>query len=175
MFFYFLSWTIWCADPWLIPRCAAISFTVTLRFSFTMASTAAMASGVTTRCAWQGRGESVTELMSFMNFLFHSYTCCSDRHASPYCTFIRRWISMGITPSLLKKGMTDLCSSLVHVARWAAIFTLLLRRHVTFLHRTATCRSLFKPSVSLLSAYRQSSCVSNFYHSIKVFIWPSLV
>jgi len=44
------------------------------------------------------RGESITELMSFMNFLVHSYTCCSDRHASPYWTFIHRWISMGFTP-----------------------------------------------------------------------------
>ena len=93
---------IWYADPWLISRCAAISFTVTWRFSFTMASTAAMASGVTNRCAWPGRGESVTELMPFMNFLVHSYTFCNDRHTSTYWTFIRRWISMGFTTSLLK-------------------------------------------------------------------------
>ena len=26
------------------------------------------------------------------------YTCCSDRHASPYWTFFRRCISMGFTP-----------------------------------------------------------------------------
>jgi len=57
-----------------------------------------MPSGVTTRCAWPGRGQSVTELMPFINFPVHSYTCCSDRHASPYWTFIRRWISMGFTP-----------------------------------------------------------------------------
>ena len=75
-------WTIWCAAPWLVSRCAAISFTVKRRFSFTMASTAVMASGVTTRCVWPGRGESVTELMPIVNFLVHSYTCCSDRHAS---------------------------------------------------------------------------------------------
>ena len=61
-----------------------------------------MASGVTTGCAWPGREESVTQLLPFMNFLVHSYTCCSDRYASPYWTFIRRWISMGFTPSLLK-------------------------------------------------------------------------
>jgi len=42
----------------------------------------------------------------------------------------------------------------LHVARVAAIFTLLLRRRVAFLHRTATCRPLFKPSVSLLSTYK---------------------
>ena len=113
------SRTMWCADPWLISRCAAISFTVTWRFSFMMASTAAMPSGVTTRCDWPGRGESVTELMPFMNFLVHSYTCCSERHASPYWTFICWWISMGFTPSLLKKWMTERCSSLVHVASGA--------------------------------------------------------
>ena len=92
-----------CADPWVISRCAAVSFTVMRRFSFTMASTAAVPSGVTTRCAWPGRGESVTELMPFMNFPVRTYTCCSDRHASPYWTFIRRWISMSFTPSLHKK------------------------------------------------------------------------
>jgi len=127
--------------------------------------------GVTTGCAWPGRGESVTELMPFVNFPFHSYTCCSDRHASPYWTFIRRWISMDFTPSLLKKRMIESYSSLVRVASGAAIFTLLLRSRVTFLHRTATCRPLFKPSVSLLSTYRQSSCVANCYRNFKVFLW----
>jgi hypothetical protein len=62
-----------------------------------------MASGVTTQCAWPGRGESVTELTPFRNFLLHSYTCCSDRHASHYWTSIRRWVSIGFTPSLRKK------------------------------------------------------------------------
>jgi len=33
----------------------------------------------------------------------------------------------------------------LHVASGAVIFTLLLRRSVAFLHRTATCRPLFKP------------------------------
>ena len=79
------------------------------------------------------------------NFLVHSYTRCSDRHASPYWTFIRRWISMGFTPSLLKKRMTERFSSLLYVTNEAAIFKLLLRRRVAFLHRTATCRPLFKP------------------------------
>ena len=113
-------------------------------------------SGVTTGCAWPGRGESVTELMPFMNFLVHLYTCCSDRHASLYWTFIRRWISMGFTPSLLKKKklMTERCSSLVHVVSGATIFTLLLRHRVAFLHRTAACQPLFKPWVSLLSTYK---------------------
>jgi hypothetical protein len=91
---------------------AATSFAVTRRFFFTMASPAADASEVTTRCAWPGQGEPFIELMPLMNFLVHSYTCCSDRHASPYWTFIRRWISMGFTYSLR-------CFSLVHVASGA--------------------------------------------------------
>jgi len=110
-----------------------------------------MASDVITRCAWPVRGESVTELMPFMNFLAHSYTCCSDRHASAYWTFMRRWISMGFTPSLLKKRMTERRYSLVHIASGAAIFTLLLRRRVTFLHRTATCQRLFNPWITLVN------------------------
>jgi len=28
--------------------------------------------------------ESVTELMAFMNFPVHRYTCCTDRHTSPH-------------------------------------------------------------------------------------------
>ena len=83
--------------------------------------------------------------------LVHSYNCCTDRHASPFWTFICRWMSMGFTPSLLSKRLTERCSSLVYVASGAAIFTLLLRRRVAFLHRTATCRPLFNPWVSLLS------------------------
>jgi len=61
---------------------------------------------------------------------------------------------MGFTPSLLKKRMTERCSSLVHVASGAAIFTLLLRCRVTFLHLANACRPLFKPWVSLLSTYK---------------------
>ena len=114
-------------------------------------------------------------LMLFMNFLVHPYTCCSDRLASPYWTFIHRWISMGFTPSLLKKRMTQSCSSLAPAASGAAIFTLLLRRRVAFLHRTAACRPLFKLSVSLLSTYRQTSCVLNCYRTFKIFIGLSLV
>jgi len=50
--------------------------------------------------------------------------------------------------------MTECGSSLVHVASGAATFILLLRHRVAFLQRTATCRPLFKSSVSLLSAYK---------------------
>ena len=78
-------------------------------FSFMMVSTAAMASGVTTGCAWPSRGEYAAELMPFVNFLVHSYTCCSDRHASPHRTFIRRWISTDFNPSVLKNVMTKSC------------------------------------------------------------------
>jgi len=134
-----------------------------------------MASDVTTRCAWPGRGESVTELMPFMNFLVHSYSCCSDRHASPYWIFIRRWISMGFTPSLLKKRMTERCSSLVHVTSGPPSL------HCYCAVVLYSCIVL--PPVSHSSIHekhccqltRQSSCVSNFYRTFKVFIWISLV
>jgi len=56
------------------------------------------------------------------------------------------------------------------VASGAATFTLLLRRRVAFLHRTATCRPLLKPSVPLLSTYKTISCVYNFYRTFKVSI-----
>jgi len=60
----------------------------------------------------------------------------------------------GFHPFTTKKRMTERCSSLLHFARGAAIFTLLLRHRVAFLHRTATCRPLFKPWVLLLSTYK---------------------
>ena len=162
------SWTIWCAYPWLISRCAPISFTVTRWFSFTMTSTVAMASGVTTGCAWPGRGESVTELIPFMNFLVHSYTCCSDRHASPYWTFIRPWISMGFTPSLLNKRMTERCSSLVLVTSGTATFYYC----VVVLHSCIVLPPVGHSSnheYNCCQLTRQSSCVSNFYRTFNFF------
>ena len=42
---------------------------------------------------------------------------------SPYWTFIRPWISMGFTPSLLTKRITERCSSLVYVASGVTITT----------------------------------------------------
>ena len=75
----------------------------------------------------------------------------------------------------LVQRMTERCSSLVHVASGAAIFTLLLPRRVAFLHRTATCRPLFKPWLSLLQTYKSIELCSNFYLTFKVFIWLSLV
>jgi len=119
-----------------------------------------------------------TSKLIFIGFVFprqgHFVPLYCDRRASQYWTSIRRWISMGFTPSLLKKRITERCSSLVHVASGAATLTLLLRRRVAFLHRTAICRPLFKPWVSFLSTYRQSSCVLNFYRTFKVSIWLSL-
>ena len=122
-----------------------------------------------------GRGESVTELMPFINFLVHSYTCCSDRHASPYWTFIRRWISMGFTPSLLKNRMTD-----------AVLLWCMLQAGPPFLHYYCAVvlhYCIVLPPVGHSSNHeyhwcqltRQSSCVSNFYRTFKVFIWRSFV
>ena len=123
-----------------------------------------------------GRGESVTELIPFVNFLVHSYTCFSDRHASPYWTFICWWISIGFTPSLLKKRMTD--SFLLWCMLQAGLPSLHYYRCTLMLH---SCIVL--PTVSHSSNHeyhccqsaRQSSCVSNFYCNFKVFIWLSLI
>ena len=114
-------------------------------------------------------------LMPFMNFLVHSYACCSDRHSSPYWTFIHRWISVGFTPSVLKKWMTERCSSLAHVVSGAAIFTILLLHRVAFLHRTATCWPLFKPSVSLLSTYKTIELCFELLSHFYGFSWLSLM
>jgi hypothetical protein len=120
-----------------------------------MASNAAMASGVTTPCAWSGQGQSVTKLMPFTNFLVHLYTCCSDRHASPKWTSNHQWISMGFTPSLLKKMEDRTMFFLVHAVSRTAIFTLLVCHCVAFLHHTATRRPPFKPWVSCCQAVFQ--------------------
>ena len=58
------------------------------------------------------------------------------------------------TRPILFKRVSETKTLNMHVAGGAAIFTLLLRRNVAFLHRTAICRPLFKPWVSLLPTYR---------------------
>jgi hypothetical protein len=58
----------------------------------------------------------------FLNFLSHSYICCSNKQASPNCVFILLWISIGFTPSLLKNWIIECCSSLVHVSSGTTIF-----------------------------------------------------
>jgi len=71
--------------------------------------------------------------------------------------------------------MTERCSSLVHVASGAAIVTLLLRRRLR--------SSIVLPPVGHSSNHEyhccqltgQSSGVSNFYHTFKVFIWLTFV
>ena len=139
-----------------------------------MASTSALPYGVTTVCVWPDGGESVTELMPFMNCLVHWYTCCSDRCASLYLTFICWWILMGFTPLLLKKRITERCSSLVHVASRTTIFTLLLCHHIAFLHCTATCQPLFKQWVSL-STYKTIGLCFKFLSVLKVLTWLSFI
>jgi hypothetical protein len=81
-------------------------------------------------------------------------TCCCDKHASPYWTFIRRWTSIGFTPSLIKKQITERCSSFVHVTSGAAIFKLALWWRSVCLHYTTTYRILFIALVTCLPTYR---------------------
>ena len=57
---------------------------------------------------------------------------------------------MGFTPSLLKKRMTECCSSLMHSASGAASFTLLLRRRVaSYYHMSATLQTMSITVVNL--------------------------
>ena len=133
-----------------------------------------MASGVTIRCAWSGRGESFTELTPFGNFLLHLYTCVvTDMHHSTELPFVGEFKCISLLHFAKKNDRKLLpfcvCSS------GAAIFTLLLRRRVAFLHRTATGRPLNKPWVSLCQLIRQSRCLSNFYQTFNVFIWLTFV
>jgi hypothetical protein len=118
---------------------------------------------------------SSSDLMPFMNYLVHSYTFCSDRHASPYWTFICRWISMGFTPSLLKKRMTERSSF------WCMIQAGPASLNYYFAVVLHSCIILPPVGHSSYHEYhychltRQTSCVLNFYCTFKVFIWISLV
>ena len=138
-------------------------------------STAAMPSDVTTRCAWPGRGESVTELMPFMSFLVYSYTYCSDRHASPYWTLIvveLRWVS---PLHYLKNGWQNA------VLLWCMLQVELPSLHYYCAVVLHSC--IILPPGGRFSSQeyhccqlmRQSSCVLNFYRTFKVFIWLSLM
>ena len=104
--FYFLSWTIWCADHDSYPDVQLFHSLLHCDFPsrwLQLLQWPLVSLAVTTWCAWPCRGESFRELMPFLNFLVHSCTCCHIRHASPYWTFILQLISMGFIPSVLKK------------------------------------------------------------------------
>jgi len=59
----------------------------------------------------------------FLNFSVHSYTCVRLIHLSPYWILIRRWISIGFTPSLNKNLTTLRCSCLVHCCKGTVILS----------------------------------------------------
>jgi hypothetical protein len=112
-----------CADPSLMLRISAISYTDTRRFSITRA---------TTLCAWSGCGTSAIDITPFLNVLLLSYICCCDKHASSYWTFICRWAWISFTPSLIKKRITEHFFSFVHVHSGAVIFKPALWWHCLF-------------------------------------------
>jgi hypothetical protein len=107
----------------------------------------------------------LTKQSSCVSYLFFFGACCKrGSHlyttTAPSCCIPTSYCHLSATLQTISITVVNLqdnravfriCSSLVHVASGAAIFTLLLRRRVLFLHRTATCLPLFKPSVSLLS------------------------
>jgi len=100
---------------------------------------------------------------------------CSDRHASPYWTFISRWISMGFTPSLLKNGWQNA------VILWCMLQAGPPSLHYYCVVMLHSCIVLLPVGHTSNHEYhfcqlrRQSRCVSNFYRTFKVFIWLSLV
>ena len=134
-----------------------------------------MSSGVTTWCAWPGRGESVTELIPFLNFLVHSYTCCSDRHASPYLTsFVDEF--RPVSPlHYLKNGWQNA------VLLWCMFQAGPQTLHYYCAVVLQSCIVLPPVGHSSNHEYhccqltRQSSWVLNFYRTFKVFIWLFLV
>jgi hypothetical protein len=135
-----------------------------------MASTAAMPSGVTTRCVWPGPSQSVTELMPFMNFSVHPHTCCSDRHVSPYWTVIGRWISMGFTPSLCTLFFFGVCSK-----RGGRLYTATTPScciPAPYCHLSSTLQTMSN-TVTNLQENRVGFRI--FIALFKVFIWTSLV
>jgi hypothetical protein len=145
------------------------------RFSFAMASTAAVASGVTTRCAWPGGGESVTELMPFMNFLVHSYTCrVTDMYHHTELSFVDelQWIS---SLHYLKNGWHN------SVLLWCTLQAGPPNLHyycAVVLHSCIVLPPVGHPSnhdYHSCQLTRRSSCGSNFYRTFEVFIWLSLV
>ena len=110
-----------------------------------------------------------------MNFPVHSYTCCSDRHASPYWTFIHRWILMGFTPSLLKKWMTDAllfgacCKWGHHLYTTTAPSCCI---PASYCHLLATLQTM---SVIVVNLQDNRTVFWIFITLFKVFIWLSLV
>jgi hypothetical protein len=118
-----------------------------------------------------GWGEPVTELMLFVKFLVHSYTCCSNIHASTYWTFIHRWISMGFTPSLPKKKDVVWCMSQVGSPSLHYYCAVML--HPCIILPPVSHSSNHEYHCFQLT--RQSNCFSNFYCTFKVFIWLSYV
>ena len=128
------------------------------------------------RCAWPGRGESVTELVLFMNILVHSYTCCivTDMLHHAELSFLGefRWVSPlhylknGWQNAVLHWCILQVGPPSLHYYCAVVLHSCILLPHVGH-------SSNHEYHCSQIT--RQSSCVSNFYRSFKVFIWLSLI
>ena len=140
-----------------------------------MASSAAMASGVTIRCAWPGRGESVIELThehelpSPLVHLLWSQTCITilNLHSSmnfdgfhPFTTSKTDARMLFFFGACCKRGRhlytTTAPSRFIPASYW---------------HLSATLQTMSIIVVNL----QDNRGVSNFYRTFKVFIWLSLV
>ena len=116
------SQMIWCADLWLTSIQEAILSSVMYWFSLTDGFN--YFSGLLCHylvCLAGSRRvhHRINAVCKHPTQLIYC-TCYSVRHALPYWTFIFWWISIGFIPSLLKKQVTERCSSVVYIASGAA-------------------------------------------------------
>ena len=121
-----------------------------------------------------GRGQSVTELMPFMNFLVtRTLAVVTDMQHRTERSFVDefRWVS---PLHCLKNGWQTLFF-LVHVARGPPFLHYYC---AVVLHSCIVLPPLGHSSnheYHCCQLTRQSSYISNFYRTVKVFIWLSLV
>jgi hypothetical protein len=116
-----LAHTLWCwctsciirsAEPWLLSRCNATVFSFNVLLFLWCIGSVRPTSAISFSFTWH----------PILELPVHSYTYCSNKQASPYRAFILLWISIGFTPSLFIKRITERCSYLGHVSGKAAIF-----------------------------------------------------
>jgi hypothetical protein len=140
-----------------------------------MASTAAMASGVTAGCAWPDRGDSVTELRRLgPSYSIRTLAVMTDMHHHTELPFINEFL--WISPLHLIKNKWQ----------YAVPLCCMLQVGQPSLHYCCAVMlrsSIILPPVSHSSNHEYHCCqlkeqlssVSNFYHTFKVFIWLCLI
>jgi hypothetical protein len=123
----------------------------------------------------QGRGESVTEVVPFMNFLVHSHTCCSDRHASSYWTFNFRQFRLVSPLHYLKTDDRTLFFVGACCKRGRHIYTTTASScfiPASYYHMSVTLHTM---SITVVNLQDNRAVFQIFIALFKVSIWLSLV